>query len=75
MRDLLKIVGDCYGDGSLITTSQTPINRWYDLIGAPMLADAILNRVVHNAYRIELSGDGSRKRRSSPEIDARARAG
>jgi DNA replication protein DnaC len=75
VRDLREIVDDCYGNGSLITTSQTPINRWYDLIGAPMLADAILNHVVHNAYRIELSGDGSRKRRSSPEIDARARAG
>ena len=52
MRDLREIVDDCYGDGSLITTSQTPINRWYDLIGVPTLADAILNRVVHNAYRI-----------------------
>jgi DNA replication protein DnaC len=52
VRDLREIVDDCYGDGSLITTSQTPINRWYDLIGVPTLADAILNRVVHNAYRI-----------------------
>jgi hypothetical protein len=56
VRDLREIADDCYGNGLLITTSQAPINRWYDLIGVTTLADAILNRVVHNAYRIELSG-------------------
>jgi DNA replication protein DnaC len=46
---------------SLIITSQVPIHRWHDLIGVPTLADAILDRVVHNAYRIELSGESLRK--------------
>jgi DNA replication protein DnaC len=62
-RDMLEIVEDRYDKGSLIITSQVPINRWHDLIGVPTLADAILDRVIHNAYRIELSGDSLRKRR------------
>ena len=64
-RDLLEIVEDRYDKGSLIITSQVPINRWHELIGVPTLADAILDRVIHNAYRIELSGESLRKRRSS----------
>ncbi len=64
-RDLLEIVEDRYEKGSLIITSQVPINRWHELIGVPTLADAILDRVVHNAYRIELSGESLRKRASS----------
>ncbi len=64
-RDLLEIVEDRYDKGSLVITSQVPINRWHELIGVPTLADAILDRVIHNAYRIELSGDSLRKRGSS----------
>ena len=64
-RDLLEIVEDRYDKGSLIITSQVPVARWHDLIGVPTLADAILDRVVHNAYRIELAGESLRKRRSS----------
>ena len=64
-RDLLEIVEDRYDSGSLLITSQLPIARWYELIGDPTLADAILDRVVHNAYRIELSGDSLRKRRAA----------
>ena len=63
---LLEIVEDRYDKGSLIITSQVPVDRWHDLIGVPTLADAILDRVVHNAYRIELAGESLRKRRSSP---------
>ena len=63
-RDLLEIVEDRYDKGSLIITSQVPVDRWHDLIGVPTLADAILDRVVHNAYRIELAGESLRKRRS-----------
>ena len=51
------------------------MDRWHDLIGVPTLADAILDRVIHNAYRIDLAGESLRKRRSSPEIDGRAKAG
>ena len=61
-----EIVEDRYDKGSLIITSQVPINRWHDLIGVPTLADAILDRVIHNAYRIELAGESLRKQRSSP---------
>ena len=64
-RDMLEIVEDRYDNGSLIITSQVPIDRWHDLIGVPTLADAILDRIVHNAYRIELSGESLRKRHSS----------
>jgi DNA replication protein DnaC len=64
-RDLLEIVEDRYDKGSLIITSQVPINRWHELIGVPTLADAILDRVIHNAYRIELSGESLRKQRSA----------
>src|SRR4051794_40692193 len=61
-RDLLEIVEDRYDAGSLLITSQVPVDRWYDMIGIPTLADAVLDRVMHNAYRIELSGESLRKR-------------
>ena len=63
-RDLLEIVEDRYDKGSIIITSQVPVDRWHDLIGIPTLADAILDRVIHNAYRIELAGESLRKRPS-----------
>ena len=66
VRDLLEIVEDRYDKGALIITSQVPVDRWHDLIGVPTLADAILDRVIHNAYRIDLAGESLRKRRSSP---------
>ncbi len=65
-RDLLEIVEDRYDLGSVMITSQVPVDHWHDMIGAPTLADAILDRVVHNAYRINLSGESLRKQRSSP---------
>ena len=64
-RDLLEIVEDRYDKGSIIITSQVPVDRWHDLIGIPTLADAILDRVIHNAYRIDLAGESLRKRPSS----------
>jgi hypothetical protein len=64
-RDLLEIVEDRYNAGSLIITSQLPVDRWYELVGNPTLADAILDRLVHNAYRVELSGESLRKPRAS----------
>jgi DNA replication protein DnaC len=63
-RDLLEIVEDRYDAGSLIVTSQVPIDRWYEIINEPTLADAILDRIVHNAYRIELAGESLRKRQA-----------
>ena len=64
-RDLLEIVEDRYNAGSLIITSQLPVDRGYELVGNPTLADAILDRIVHNAYRVELSGESLRKPRAS----------
>lgn len=61
-RDLLEIVDDRYEKGSLLVTSQVPVNRWHDLVGDPTLGDAILDRVVHRAHRIELKGPSLRKR-------------
>ena len=68
-RDLLEIVEDRYDARSIMITSQLPVDRWYEIIGDPTLADAILDRIVHNAYRIELSGESLRKRRA-PEAAA-----
>jgi DNA replication protein DnaC len=63
-RDLLEIVEDRYNAGSLIITSQVPIDRWYEIVGNPTLADAILDRIIHNAHRIELRGESLRKQRA-----------
>ena len=60
-RDVLEIVEDRYDARSIVITSQLPVAQWYDIIGEPTLADAILDRVVHNAYRIELKGESMRK--------------
>ncbi len=62
-RDLMEIVEDRYGRGSLLITSQVPVDRWHEIIGDPTLADAILDRIVHAAYRIDLTGESLRKRR------------
>jgi DNA replication protein DnaC len=61
-RDLLEIVEDRYGRGATLVTSQVPVDRWHDLIGDPTLADAILDRLVHNAHRVELKGSSMRRR-------------
>ena len=60
-RDLMEIVEDRYDAGSTLITSQLPIDAWHDVIGEPTFADAILDRLVHNAYRIELDGQSMRK--------------
>ncbi len=65
-RDLLEIIEDRYDKGSLLIASQVPIERWHEsIIGDPTLADAILDRIVHNAYRIKLAGESLRKRRAA----------
>ena len=51
-----------YDKGSIIITSQVPVDRWHHMIGVPTLADAILDRVIHNAYRIDLVGESLRTR-------------
>lgn len=61
-RDLLEIVEERYGRGATLITSQIPVDRWHDLIGEPTLADAILDRIVHNAHRLQLRGESLRKK-------------
>lgn len=60
-RDLLEILDERHGRGSTIVTSQLPIKLWHETINDSTLADAILDRLVHNAYRIELKGESMRK--------------
>jgi DNA replication protein DnaC len=64
-RDLLEIIDDRYDRGSLIITSQVPVDRWYETVGDPTLAEAILDRVIHSAQRIELKGESLRKQRAA----------
>ncbi len=67
-RDLMEIVEDRNGRGSLLITSQVPVNRWHEIIGDPTLADAILDRIVHAAYRINLDGESMRKGPAGQEL-------
>jgi DNA replication protein DnaC len=61
-RDLLELLDDRYDRRATVVTSQLPVNHWHEAIGEPTLADAILDRLVHNAYKITLQGDSMRKR-------------
>ncbi|QAU22621.1 AAA family ATPase [Dyella sp. M7H15-1] len=61
-RDLLEILDDRYDRKSTLITSQLPVEQWHMYLGDPTLADAILDRLVHNSYRVALSGDSMRKR-------------
>ena len=60
-RDLLEVLDDRHGRSSTIVTSQLPVEHWHELIGNPTIADAILDRLVHNAHRLILKGDSMRK--------------
>jgi DNA replication protein DnaC len=71
-HDLLEILEARYGRRSTIITSQIPIDNWHQLIGDPTYADAILDRLLHNAHRIELSGDSMRKRRKAEPAKSQA---
>lgn len=61
-RDLLEILEDRHGRSATIVTSQLPVEHWHDAIGDPTLADAILDRLVHNAHRLELTGESMRRK-------------
>jgi DNA replication protein DnaC len=62
-REFLEILDDRHGSGSTLMTSQFPIAAWHEAIPDPTVADAILDRLIHNAHRIELKGESMRKRR------------
>lgn len=74
-RDLLEILEDRHGRKATLVTSQLPVDAWHAVIGDPTLADAILDRLVHNAHRLELEGDSMRKRAARrPALDPELRA-
>ncbi len=60
-RDLMEIIEDRHGIGSTLITSQLPVDTWHEVIGEPTFADAILDRIVHNAHRLQLQGESLRK--------------
>ena len=64
-RDLLELLDDRYGVHSTLVTSQFPVDNWHEVIDDPTLADAILDRLVHNAYKIHMTGESMRKRQKS----------
>jgi DNA replication protein DnaC len=65
-RDLLEILEERYGRRSTLVASQLPVEAWHEAMGDPTLADAILDRLVHNAHRLELRGESMRRRRAAP---------
>jgi len=63
--DLLEIIEDRAGTGSLVVTSQMPVEQWHAYIGEPTIADAIMDRVIHRSHKIELRGESMRKLKES----------
>jgi len=66
---LLEIIEDRHEKGAAIFTSQLPVNQWYEIIGEKTVADAIMDRLVHNAHRIELTGESMRRKRTEKTIE------
>jgi len=66
---LMEIIEDRHGRASTMVTSQVPVNKWYEIIGEQTVADAILDRIVHNAHRLELKGESMRKSRNQLQTE------
>jgi DNA replication protein DnaC len=66
-RDLLEVIEERHGNASTLITSQLPVENWHDHIGDPTIADAILDRLIHNAHRIQLKGGSMRKKQKLDE--------
>ena len=64
---LMEIIEDRHGKRSTLFTSQVPVNKWYEVIGEQTIADAILDRIIHDAHRLELKGESLRKRKTNLE--------
>jgi DNA replication protein DnaC len=69
-REIWEICEDRYQTRSTILTSQLPVSRWHEQIGDPTIADGILDRLVHNAHRIEMRGESMRKKHNLPEDES-----
>jgi len=65
-RDLLEVIDDRSSKGATVITSQFPVGQWHELIADPTAADALLDRLVHNAYRLELDGKSMRDPQNAP---------
>jgi DNA replication protein DnaC len=68
-QDWLELLEDRHGRRATIVTSQFPVDHWHEAIGNPTLADAILDRLLHNAYKIPLRGESMRKRQTLEKSD------
>ena len=66
---LMEIIEDRHGKRSTLFTSQVPVNNWYEVIGEQTIADAILDRIIHDAHRLELHGDSMRKRKETLPLE------
>ncbi len=66
---LMEIIEDRHGKRSTLFTSQVPVNKWYEVIGEQTIADAILDRIIHDAHRLELKGDSMRKRKTKLDLE------
>jgi DNA replication protein DnaC len=65
---LMEVIEDRHGKSSTIFTSQVPVSKWYDIIGEQTIADAVLDRIVHDAHRIEMKGESLRKKKQVIEL-------
>ena len=65
--DILDICEERYGRKSTLITAQAPVDKWHAIVGEPTIADAILDRIVHNAHRIPLKGESMRKKHAIPK--------
>jgi DNA replication protein DnaC len=70
-RDILELLEDRHGRSATIVTRQFPVDHWHQALGDPTLADAMLDRLLHNAYKITLRGDSMRKRQAVVKNDVR----
>ena len=64
---LMEIIEDRHGKCSIIITSQVPVSKWHEVIGEKTVADAILDRIIHEAHRLELKGESMRKKQTTKE--------
>jgi DNA replication protein DnaC len=68
-HDVLELLEDRHGRGTTLVTSQLPVDHWHEALGNPTLADAILDRLLHNAYKMNLTGESMRKRHAAVKND------
>jgi len=63
-RDLLEIIDDRFDKSATLVTNQPPLAKWHDYLADPTLADAILDRIVHNSYKIDVKGESMRRNKA-----------